>query len=105
MVMQTENRESERRKHDAALLYAFNDSENYYSATMCNYGDDGMCFVAGYSLEPGSEIFIRMENFPEEAVGHNIKEWYNAVVQWCEPMPDSDAFFYKVGVRYSKPGS
>jgi hypothetical protein len=64
MVMQTENRESKRHKHDAALLYAFHNSEKYYSATMCDYGDDGMCFVAGYSLEPGSEIFIRMENFP-----------------------------------------
>jgi hypothetical protein len=69
MVMQTENRESERCKHDAALLYAFNDSENYYSATMCNYGDDGMCFMAGYSLEPGSEIFIRMEKFSRRGRG------------------------------------
>jgi hypothetical protein len=102
MVRQTENRESERHKHEAALLYAFNDSEKYYSATMCNYGEDGMCFVAGYSLEPGSKIFIRIENYPDEAAGRNIKEWYNAVVQWCEPMPNSDAFFYHVGVKYSK---
>ena len=102
MVMQTEKREFERRKHEAALLYAFHESEVYYSATLCNYGDDGMCFLAGYSLEPGSKIFIRMENFPDEAVGHDIKEWYHAVVQWCEPMQDSDAFFYRVGVKYSK---
>jgi len=101
MLTQAENRESERRKHEASLLYAFHDSDKYYSATMCDYGDDGMCFVAGYSLEPGAEIFIRVENFPDEAEGHNIREWYNAVVQWCEPLPDSDAFFYKVGVKYS----
>lgn len=105
MVRPTENREFERHRHDASLLYAFQNSDKYYSATMCDYGDDGMCFVAGYALEPGSEIFIKMENFPEDVGGHNIKECYNAVVQWCEPMPDTDAFFYKVGVKYSRTGS
>jgi hypothetical protein len=105
MMNPTENRESKRHKHNAPLLYAFQHADIYYSATMCDYGVDGMCFLAGYELKPGTEIFIMIEDYAHSAEGHDIHEYCNAIVQWCEPMPNTDAFFYKVGVKYHEPSS
>ena len=64
--------------------------------------EKGMCFEAGYSLEPGDEIVIMFENFPRDANVHAMSHRYHATVRWCKPLADSQAFFYNVGVEYEQ---
>ena len=102
MMSRTENREFNRVHHDAPLLYVFQDSDSFYSATLCNYGEDGMCFESGYELEPGTEIVIMLDDYPRSVSGHEIQKRYNAIVKWCQSRPDTAAFFYRVGVKYCR---
>lgn len=98
-----ENREFKRVSHEAPLRYAFRNSDTFFSVTMCNYCDQGMCFISGYELEPGSEINIMPDEDPRADGGHSIQDHYQAKVKWCRPLQGTDAFFYKVGVQYRKP--
>lgn len=100
MAAKTENRHSRRHRHDAPLLYAFQNSDMFFSATLCNYSDSGLCFEAGYPVRPGTEIFVMLENDPRDTAGHPIRRGSHVQVRWCRPRPDADAFFYRIGARY-----
>ncbi len=102
MRNQTDNRKHQRYTHNAPMVYAFQNSDLFFSATICNYCKTGMCFEAGYALTPGAKIFIMLENYSRDAKGHDISNQYRAEVKWCSPVSDSDAFFYNVGVKYRR---
>ena len=95
-----EKREHERFELDASMIYAFHDSDLFYQARMCNYCKGGMCFVSGKALEPGSDIYLMMENFAPEAVGDEFFDGYLAEVRWCQKMMRDKAEQFKIGVRY-----
>lgn len=101
-MRQIDMRKTNRFLHKAPVLYAFQNSDRVYGATIRNYCKKGMCFEAGYSLEPGDEIVIMLENFPRDANVHAMSHRYHATVRWCKPLADSQAFFYNVGVEYER---
>ena len=64
---------------------------------MVNYSPCGMYFQSDLGLEPGTDIFIGIENSPY-SVSHDI---YRAQVIWCEELSDDTAFFrFGIGVKY-----
>lgn len=93
-------REYERFDLDASMIYAFQDSDLFYQARMCNYCKGGMCFVSDNAIEPGSDIYIMMENFAPDDVGAEFYDGYLAEVRWCQKIRPKDVDMFKVGVKY-----
>ena len=102
-MVQSDKRKHQRIAHQTSVLYAFPGSDLLFSATMRNYSKNGMCFEAGYALNPGTEIFIMLEDYPADTEGHDLGNRYHARVRWCKSLQDYDAFFYNVGVKYCQP--
>ena len=101
-MRQIDLRKTDRFPQKAPVLYAFQKSDRVYGATMRNRCKKGMCFETGYSLKPGDEIVIMLENFPRDAYALAVSHRYHATVRWCKPLRDSQAFFYNVGVEYER---
>jgi hypothetical protein len=93
---------SERHDHHAVLIYAYHNTDQFFSAAMCNYSIDGMCFETPDEIDPGSDIYIMMENYSPDAIHAELYEGYFAEVLWCCQLSDADPPAYKVGVKYYK---
>jgi len=55
-----------------------------------------MCFESDFGPEPGTDIFIGIEESPY-ASGHDV---YRAKVVWCRKLSENSFFYYGVGVKY-----
>ena len=97
-----ERREYERYDLKAPIIYAYQDSDQFSNAQMCNYCEGGMCFEAGNAIEPGSKIYIMMENFSPDAVDAEFYEGYRAEVRWCRKISLENKEEFAVGVKYYK---
>ena len=93
-------REYQRRDLKAPMVYAYQDSDLFYQARMCNYGKGGMCFESDSALEAGSDIYIMMENFFSMADDAEFYDGYLAEVRWCRLSLQEDVEQFKVGVKY-----
>ena len=93
-------REHERFNLNASMVYAFHDSDLFYHARLCNYCKGGMCFVSDNAIEPGSDIYIMMENFTPDAVSAEFYDGYLAEVRWCQKLLPENSDEFKVGVKY-----
>ena len=93
-------REHKRLAFNASMVYAFQDSALFNQARICNYCKGGMCFIAGSSIEPGSDIYVMMENFVPDAVGAEFYDGYLAEVRWCRKTVPDNSDEFKVGVKY-----
>ena len=100
MTRDEDKREHERFDLNASMVYAFHDSDLFYQARMCNYCKGGMCFISGNALEPGSDIYIMMENFSPDAVGADFYDGYLAEVRWCQKLSQENTTDFRVGVKY-----
>ena len=100
MARYDNKREYQRFDLNASMVYAFHDSDFFYQARMCNYCKGGMCFIAENAIEPGSDIYIMMENFVPDAVGAEFYDGYLAEVRWCRETFSDKADEFKVGIRY-----
>jgi len=100
MTRHEEKREHERFLFNASVVYAYQDSDLFFHARMCNYCKGGMCFLSGNALEPGSDIYIMMEDFSPDADGADFYDGYLAEVRWCQKTIREDAEHFKVGVKY-----
>jgi len=100
MALFDDRREHERFDLNASMVYAFHDSDLFYQARMCNYGKGGMCFTSDNALEPGSDIYIMMENFSPDAAGAEFYDGYLAEVRWCQKSNPETATDFRVGVKY-----
>ena len=100
MALFDDKREHERFDLNASMVYAFHDSDLFYQARMFNYGKGGMCFISDNALEPGSDIYIMMENFSPDAVGAEFYDGYLAEVRWCQKSIPEKATGFRVGVKY-----
>jgi hypothetical protein len=100
MALYDEKRAYARYDNDTAIVYAFQDSDQFSKARLCNYCEGGMCFESSSALEPGSDIYIMMEDFMPDADDTEFYDGYLAEVRWCRKvsMKNSDQFI--VGVKY-----
>ena len=100
MTRRDDKREHERFDLNASMVYAFHDSDLFYQARMCNYCKGGMSFICDNAIEPGSDIYIMMENFAPDDVGAEFYDGYLAEVRWCRELIQEDAADFMVGVKY-----
>lgn len=97
--------DKDKREHDrcdlsASIVYAYHDSDQFYQARMCNYCEGGMCFLSGNALEPGSDIYIMMENIFTDTDEADFYDGYLAEVRWCRKSIPENAAAFKVGIKY-----
>jgi hypothetical protein len=59
-----------------------------------------MCFEAHNALEPGSDIYIMMENFLPDADDDEFYDSYLAEVRWCRKVNMKKVDQFIVGVKY-----
>ena len=100
MTRYEEKREHERFDLDASIVYAYHDSDLFFQAQMCNYCKGGMCFSSGIAIEPGSDIYIMMEDFAPDADGAEFYDGYLAEVRWCQKLMRDVVEEFMVGVKY-----
>jgi hypothetical protein len=100
--LHSEKRTAERYDHEAPIIYAYHNSDEFYHAKMCNFCKGGMCFEADAAIKPGSDIYVMMDEFAPDTIGAEIYEGYLAEVRWCQELADLDPILYRIGVKYYK---
>ncbi len=100
MTVAKNKREHERYDLEASMVYAYHDSDLFYQARLRNYCKGGMCFLSGTALEPGSDIYIMMENLASDSVGAEFYDGYLAEVRWCSKSFPGNGAEFRVGIRY-----
>lgn len=100
MKAQNEKRKSQRHNHEASIVYAYHNSDEFYNAKMCNFSNDGLCFESSAAIEPGADIYVMMEEFAPDTIGSEIYDGYLAEVRWCQRLAEVDPTLYHVGVKY-----
>jgi len=102
MTRYEEKRGYKRYDFKAPVIYAYQDSDQFSKAQMYNYCEGGMCFEAHNSIEPGSDIYIMMEDFSPDAIDAEIYDGYRAEVRWCRKIFIDKNEEFIVGVKYYK---
>lgn len=102
MKIKDERRVFERYDNDAPIIYAYHNTDQFLHALMCNYSKDGMCFKTPDAIDPGSDIYIMMENYSPDTIHADLYEGYFAEVRWCCPPAAPEKTGYLVGVKYYK---
>ena len=92
------------KRHDlrAPVIFAYQDSDQFTKAQMCNYCEGGMCIEASNAIEPGSNIYVMMENFSPDPIDAEFYDGYRAEVRWCRNISLENNNEFKVGVKYYK---
>ncbi len=101
-MMNDDRRIFDRTKNDAPIIFAYHNTDQFYHAVMCDYSKGGMCFKTPDGIDPGSDIYIMMENYSPDSIHAELYEGFFAEVKWCHPQPDNALLGYRVGVKYYK---
>jgi len=91
MAEYVEKRAYERYYYEAPIKYKHCDKNDYYVAKTYNYSMGGMYFESDYDIQPGADIYIKMNNYSADT---------HSKVTWCKEYSDSDSSYYGVGVQY-----
>ncbi len=102
MTRYDEKRENQRYDLKAPVIFAYQDSDQFTKAQMHNYCEGGLCFEARNTIEPGSNIYIMMENFSPDAIDVESYDGYRAEVRWCRKVTLENNQKFLVGVKYYK---
>ena len=89
-----ERRLHERYGHDAEIVYTEVGKNIYSNAKLCNSSRGGMCFNANYSLDPGTDVCVKMNRF--QAI-------FTATVVRCTEMDNEGKRQYGVGIQFEAP--
>ncbi len=91
-----------RHKNDASIVFAYHNTDQFFHAEMCDYSNEGMCFKTPKGIDPGSNIYIMMENYSPDTIHAELYEGFFAEVRWCHPAANQEPAGYRVGVKYYK---
>jgi hypothetical protein len=100
MMRYDEKREHVRYDLDTPIVYAFQDSDKFNPARLCNYGKGGMCFETDHAVERGADIYIMMENFLPDSIDAEFYDGYLAEVRWCRKHSPEPAEQCLIGVKH-----
>lgn len=92
----------DRVKFDAPIVFAYHNSDHFYHAVMCDHSMGGMCFITPDGVDPGTDIYIMMENYAPDSIHAEFYEGFFAEVKWCQPIPARELSEYRIGVKYYK---
>ena len=97
MSFQDNQRNENRFKHDTMVLIEIHQTGKYYQGRMRNYSTCGACIHSDCALQPGTDIFIGIENSPY-SWSHDV---FRAKVVWCNPRSEEcKVFGFCIGAKY-----
>jgi len=97
MDSQFDKRNQERLVHKTPVEIESLQSGVIGNARMVNYSDDGLYFEANELFQPGTEVFIGIENSPH--AGSVTYECYQAKIRWGKRLKNSP-YAYGYGAKY-----
>ena len=100
MTEGTERRAYTRHSLEAPIDFIKSNSTNYFGAKMCNYSKGGISIEANFFLRPGSNVFIKMENYPPEVYIPDADFGCPAQVVWCREKLEKERMTYLMGTEY-----
>jgi len=100
MTEAAERRAYTRHNLEAPIDFIKSNSTNYFGAKMCNYSKGGINLEANFFLSPGSDIFIKMENYPPDVYIPDADSGCRAEVVWCREKLEKEKMTYLMGTEY-----
>ena len=93
-----ENKRNEIRfEHESTVLIENHQTGKCFEGKMSNYSTCGACIYTDYAPQPGSEIFIGIENSPYSG-SHDI---FRAKIVWCSPQTGKNTpYCFRIGAKY-----
>ncbi len=92
-----DQRQELRLQHKSSVLIEEIQSGRYILGKIVDYSAGSMGLRSEYGLEPGTNIFIGIENSPYS----NSHDIFRAQVLWCERLvDDADYFRFAMGIKY-----
>lgn len=71
----------------------------FHHAKLHNYSTRGFYFESDVKPEPGSVVYIYMNNYSQKAPAPLNHKGYQARVKWCRDILDDFTFYHGVGVE------
>jgi hypothetical protein len=103
---QVEKRQDERISSHAPLIVSLFSTRFHreYASMTFNHSKEGMCFELTEPFIPGTVLFIRLNNDPDDQVYHNNREHLRTStlgeVRWRREYSDKFSTYYRLGVKY-----
>ena len=94
-----EKRHHHRKNHNTLVTLESLEIGMDYNTRMLNYSDDGIYFESNQFLSPGSEIFIRIENFTDDQIESD--RCHHAKIIWGQRL-NNIPNTYGYGAKYVK---
>lgn len=87
---------------EGRITYCLHNTEKYFNAKMVNTSEGGMYFESEVEIQPGSDIYITLEDPSPAIQGLAEYDGYRAEVMWCRKLYDKETerSYYGVGVRF-----
>jgi hypothetical protein len=102
-----EKRTVDRHFHEARLVCAYFNTNTYYQAKMLNYCQGGLYFESELAFRPGTNIYIRIEEFSQEASKSPFHNGFRTTtlgeVKWCKEISGAKSCKFGIGVKYYEP--
>ena len=100
----TEKRTGERRACEVSIACSFFNSEYSHTATVIDFGSNGMRLISNFPYSPGTPISIRIDNWkqhiPISKDDVSFRTYAIGEVKWCNEIASRAGSRYEVGVRY-----
>lgn len=87
--------------HEAPIMCTDYDTRKYYHAKIYNSSLEGLYFESYKSLQPESDIYIKMINYAPDTPGPEAYRAYRAKVKWCKKIDKSVPYRYGIGIKHS----
>lgn len=87
-----------RTDYEAPIMFAYSNSDIYYDASMLNSSQGGMYIETSRALMPGSEIYIKIVDFPSVSFWEEENSDFCGSVVWCMSLNKKSGF--GAGVRF-----
>ena len=101
-----DNRQDERFSSHAPVIFSRFGTQSHreYASMTFNHSRKGMCLEAAEALSPGTTLYIRRADKPEdehyEASWKHLRTFSLAEVKWCRELADKFGTYYCVGLKY-----
>lgn len=85
---------------EVPIIYKEYDTGKYHHAKIYNSSTGGMYFESDHSVQPESDIYIKMINYAPDTSGPEVFKAYRARVKWCNKRSKTGTYCYGIGIQY-----
>jgi hypothetical protein len=102
-----EKRTFDRHNHEARIVCAYLNTNEYCQAKLLNYCEGGLYFESEIAFKPRTSIYIRIEEFSQETFESPLHDGFRTTtlgeVKWCREISGTEFYKFGVGIKYYEP--